>query len=474
MGGIRQIAALFVVVLAASALAADARAADTRGRPRGAGLVRLSGRSLCDSAGPLLGLGASYFQALRHAKHDRARLNSNLALLASNGFNYVRVLSMVNWDGLEIAPVSFTNRVGHRVEAWPDYWQQFRDLLDIAGRHGLRVEVTIFADAQYVMPDRSARLAHLDGILANIAGRESQLLHIEVANEAWQNGFPGAQGVADLRAFTQYLADRTEVLVAITSNDTSDQGIISLYQGSAADLATVHFNRDTRGTEGGWLPVRDCYRAGRLPGVPPVSSNEPIGPGSSVSSENDPIKLCSAAVFAYLAHLPAYVFHSGAGVYARERFEDTRGIDALKFIRRILPGDLASWERNDGLEPAAPFTVFCNGQPNRYWPGVKGATDGCHRSIGSAKGDAFVCFPMGILGNGVTLEARRPLQFQVFNPLTGVAISNLTMTAGQRFTLPQGPGAFILKGRFLEVPAPAANPQKSVAEPPSAAAVAQN
>ena len=58
--------------------------------------------------------------------------------------------------------------------------------------------------------------------------------------------------------------------------------------------------------------MRECYRAGRLPGVPPVSSNEPIGPGSSVASESDPIKLCSAAAFAWIANLPAYVFHSSA------------------------------------------------------------------------------------------------------------------------------------------------------------------
>ena len=54
---------------------------------RGTNLVRLSGRSLCDQTGPFLGLGMSYFQTLRHAKYDRARLNSNLALLAANGFN---------------------------------------------------------------------------------------------------------------------------------------------------------------------------------------------------------------------------------------------------------------------------------------------------------------------------------------------------------------------------------------------------
>ena len=171
----------------------------------GTNVVRLNGKSFCDDAGPFLGLGVSYFQALRHAKFDRARLIRNLALFAAKGFHYVRVLSMVSWDGLDIAPVSFTNRAGRVIQAWPDYWPQFRDLIGLVAQHGLRAEVTLFADAQYVMPAKSARQTHLDGILANIAGREPRLLHLEVANEAWQNGFPGAQGIADLRAFTQHL-----------------------------------------------------------------------------------------------------------------------------------------------------------------------------------------------------------------------------------------------------------------------------
>jgi len=438
---------------------------DTSFVPSGANLVCLAGKSLRDNNGAFLGLGASYFQALRRAKFDRARLSSDMALLAEKGFNYVRILSMVNWDGLEIAPVSFTNSAGHPVEGWSDYWRQFRDLLDLVSQHGLRAEVTVFADAQYVMPGKSARQAHLDGILANIAGREHKILHLEVANEAWQNGFPGAQGVADLREFTQYLAERTSVPVAITSNDdTSDAGIAAIYGGSAADLATVHFSRDTGTIEGGWLPVRDCYRAGNLPGVPPVSSNEPIGPGSSVSSENDPIKLCAAAVFAYIANLPAYVYHSRAGVYGyvnccppsggEVRFENTAGINAYQYLRQLLPPDLASWVRNDGLESSAPFTVFCNGQANRYWPDVSSPTNGCDRNIGSAKGREFVCFPMGILGSGVPLQSRRPVRFQVFNPLTGEVISNLTLNVGSQVTLTQGPGAWILKGNFLDVNTP--------------------
>jgi len=424
-------------------------------------LVRLQGNSFCDDSGPFLGLGASYFLALRDAKYDRERLNSNLTLLASNGFNYVRVLSMVSWDGLEVAPVTFTNRHKKVIEAWPDYWQQFRELLELAGRHGLRVEMTLFADAQYVMPSKAARQAHMDGVLSNIAGREQHLMHLEVANEAWQNGFPGPQGVSDLRAFTQYLAERTPVLVAITSNDdTSDQGIIAQYRGSAADLATVHFSRDTRTPEGGWLPVRDTYRAGHLPGVPPVVSNEPIGPGSSVGSENDPIKLCSAAVFAYLANLPGYVFHSRTGIYGYDqccppagdplRFEQTPGIDAYRHLRQILPPDLANWTRNDGIESAAPFTVFCNGQPDKYWPEASQPTNGCVRNIGARKGDNFVCLPMGIHRGGLNLKARETVQFEAFDPLTGAVVSNLTLKARETFTLPQGPAAYILKGTFTE------------------------
>lgn len=444
---------------AAGAMDAPGFRVDTSSAPTKGGNVRIQGNSFSDDSGPFLGLGVSYFQALHRAKYDRARLTNDLALIASKGFNYVRVLSMVSWDGLEIAPVKFVNRAGRTVAGWPDYAQQLGDLLDIVAAHGLRTELTIFADAQYVMPSKATRQAHLDLVLAVLAGREAKVIHLEVANEAWQNGFPGKQGVADLREFTKYLADRTAVPVAITSyDDTSDAGIAALYRGSAADLATVHFSRDIGTIEGGWLPVRDCYRAGHLPGVPPVSSNEPIGVNSSVAAESDPIKLCAAAIFAYIANLPAYVYHARAGIsgYAKccppsgaeMTFEASAGINAYQFVRAILPPDLSSWVRNDGLEAAAPFTVFCNSQPNAYWPTVANPTSGCVRNIGAAKGTEFVSFPMGILGGGVTLQARRPMQFRAFHPLTGSVATNVTLQTGRTVILPQGPGAWILKGTF--------------------------
>jgi len=43
------------------------------------------------------------------------------------------------------------------------------------------------------------------------------------------------------------------------------------------------------------------------------------------------------------------------------------------------------------------------------------------------------------------------VRFQVFNPLTGAVISHLALNTGSQVTLPPGPGAYILKGTFLDV-----------------------
>src|SRR5699024_10051720 len=153
---------------------------------------------------------------LWRAKHDRARLEADLEFLSRCGFNYYRMLSMVGyhpaWEGLEIAPAAGVNRRGKRVEAWPDYWAQLRGLVDLAyDKYGVRTQITILADAQ-LMPEKPARVEHMRRLLEEVvAGREQKVILLEVANEAWQNGFPGKEGVADLREFAKYLGDRTKV-----------------------------------------------------------------------------------------------------------------------------------------------------------------------------------------------------------------------------------------------------------------------
>jgi len=388
------------------------------------GRVRLEGHCLVDEQGPFLGLGVSYFTSLWRCKHDRSRLEADLDFLSRQGFNYYRMLSMVGhnagWDGLEIAPVSFRSQEDKPVDAWPDYWRQFRELIDLAyDRYRMRTQITIFADAQ-LMPGKDDRLEHMRRILAEVVpGREHKIILLEVANEAWQNGFPGDEGVADLREFSKYLNSRTEIPVAITSNHDwpelrSVKGFEQLYADGVADVATWHFTRDRR-SDDGWKPVYDCWEFGERPGFPPVSSNEPIGPGSSVNAEKDPLRLAMAAAFAYTAKLPMYVFHSAAGVMGKTRFEDTSGIDCFGPALRLLPADLPNWERNDGQEARAPLTVFAGGKTNRYWSEVESARDGCLRNIGSRQGDRFVCVPIGIRGDGLQVEARQNVTFAAYH-----------------------------------------------------------
>ncbi len=416
------------------------------------GVVHLDGHALQDDQGPFLGLGASYFQALRRTKFDRARLRSDLDFLARRGFNYIRVLSMVGWNeawaGKEIAPVAFQNRAGQSVQAWPDYWQQFRDMVDIAyDEFGLRTEITVFADAQ-LMPDKAARVQHMQTMLDNLQGRESKVMMLEVANESWQNGFAGAQGVADVREFGQYLGQRTALPIALSSpDDTSNAGIEQMYQGSAADIATVHFSRDRGTVEGGWLPVRDTWRVNALNGVPPVSSNEPIGPGASVTSETDPIKLVSAAAYAWMSGLPMYVYHTDAGVFGATRFEDKPAANDYRHLASILPGDIGNWPQvTEGDAPFAPFITYCNGQANVPWTAVPGATNGALRHLSRVRDREFYTLPIGILSDGVELEPRQNMTLQAFNPLTGEVLYEATPSAGQRFTLAQGPQAYIIRG----------------------------
>jgi hypothetical protein len=445
---------LFFVLAGAAAVPSSGRNSPPTDRPASGGhrprtgRVRVQGHAVADNGGAFPGLGASYFSALWRCKHDRERLGHDLDFLSRQGFHFIRVLAMVGWngawDGREIAPVSFTSREGKEVRAWPDYWRQLRDLIDTAyDRHGLRTQITLFADAQ-LMPVKADRIAFMQRVLTDVVpGREHKIMLLEVANEAWQNGFPGKEGIADLREFTKYLADRTALPVATTSNH--EDSFTELYAGSAADLATWHFSRDKRPNQG-WEPVYDCWRLGDLPGMPPVSSNEPIGPGSSVSTESDPLRLVTAAAFAYVAKLPIYVFHSEAGVFGRKRFEEMSGIGSFRPLLKLLPGDVANWERHDALEADALFGVYAGGKESRYWSEEVKTPDGCVRSVDTRKGNRFLCLPLGIQPGGVRLRARQSVKLQVYHPLTGKVVMSATRPAGGFIDLPQGPGAYLIKG----------------------------
>jgi hypothetical protein len=181
--------------------------------PRRSGLVRLSGNSLEDDQGKFNALGTTVMWAGWAYDNDRLKLERTLDFLSQNGFDFIRVLGVVGdpggldfWDGREIR---WTD---------PGYRQMIAGLTDLAfDRYGLRVEWTLIGDGQVAIPSASDRTTLCDWFLHMSRGREEKIILFEIANEAWQNGFPGDSGNDELRALSRYMKDRTDILVAASA-----------------------------------------------------------------------------------------------------------------------------------------------------------------------------------------------------------------------------------------------------------------
>jgi hypothetical protein len=416
------------------------------------GRVRLDGNSFADDQGRFNALGTTYMSALWQYQNDRPRLERTLAELKANGVDYIRALGVVGdvnnpdyWDGREID--------------WkaPGYKEAVAGLTDLAyDKFGLRVEWTLIGDGQKNIPNERDRFALVDTFVEMSKGREEKIMHFEVANEAWQNGFSGDGGAEQLKRLTKYLNDRTDVLVASSAPDGWEAtDVEKIYGGGVADIATYHFDRDTSKTEGNWRPVRQPWEwqyLGGNNGVPRVATNnEPIGTGASVASENDPMKLVSGAIVSHVAGLPGYVYHTRAGVRGDDDFTNMAGLDAFKAMKSYLPADLASWSRKNAHWNDSPFKVYAKDdrgrlEADKMWPDIPGST-GVVRSYGAVNGNEFFVYPMGIKGS-VTMEPRRNVEFDVIHPLTGQVVDRKQVRAGEQFTL-SGADAYVLKGRYV-------------------------
>lgn len=413
---------------------------------RRAGPVRLDGRSLADDGGRFNALGASLFYGAWAYKHDRARLQRNLAKLSRSGFDYVRVLGVV---GDAKAPDSWDGRESDWRD--PDYRKSIAGLTDLAyDSYGLRVEWTLIGDGQKNIPDAADRFRLIDTFLEMSRGREHKIIHFEIANEAWQNGFAGKEGERQLRELTKYLNDRTEVLVAASAG--ADEGQTArLYAGGIADISTVHFDRDVSKVEGHWRPVRQPW-GHQFSGLPVGSNNEPIGPGSSVAAENDPVKLVAAALVTYVSGLPMYVFHSKAGIRGHEEMADMAGVDRFAPLKRVVPSDLASWTPKNAHWPDSPFRVYSRDGAGKLvadtmWPDHEGGS-GAVRVYGAVKEDQFFVVAIGVKGV-LTMEPRRAAQFEMIDPMTGDTLNRKRLAGGEKFEL-KGREVFVLRGRVLE------------------------
>lgn len=399
------------------------------------GPVRLDGYAMADAGGPWLALGTSLFWALWGERHDSARLDRNLAFASAHGVDYIRVLSMVgteSWSDRVIDP------------GWPDYWNVVDRLAARAARHGLRLQVALFADAQVMMPEMARREAWVDRWAARASAEPDRFILLETANEAWLNGLDDLDQLVTL---TERLNARTDVLVAASapscgppaSDVAADSSEVCAVEwrrlAAAADVITPHLDRNIASSEGPERAIRRPWEllfGPRTLGVRTWINNEPLGPQSSVESDDDPARLAMAAAVTWLAQGAAYTLHTGAGVRGGGRADRAMGraanLDEVPNIRATLRA-LADARRQ--LPAALP-----NCRPvNAHWSDAPLASDvddvlRVYQSI-CADG-AIVALPFGIRGPSTTLTARRPVE-----------INGRLLAAGQTLGV-SGPSAILI------------------------------
>lgn len=411
------------------------------------GRVRVSDRSLADDGGPFAALGASLFWAAWAYRHDRPRLDAHLELLSTHGFDYIRALGVVGrqpyWAGREID------------WRWPDYKEVIAGLTDHAyDKYGLRVQWTIFGDADQMIPDDGDRTRLVDTFLAMARGREHKIIHFEIANEYWQNGFGGPEGLAQIRRLAAHLADRTDIPVAISASAGHEcDDHLAVYRDLDVEILTEHFSRDVDGRFGRWGPALAPWSVHECSGLPRVvSNNEPIGPKSSVASETDPMRLIGAAISTYMGGVGLYVLHTDAGVRGHDALTDMPNAPALltafSALKRYLPRDVVNWTRYRHDAGEHPFVTYAGETAGAVWP--DGHNDGAVEVLASVKASRFLVVPLGII-NGLTLEARRPMRFDVLHPLTGERLEAHSLRAGEKVRLRPLP-VLVLVGEFADAP----------------------
>ncbi len=421
----------YVTVLLIGLLAFEASALTPR-----KGSVRADGHAVADAEGPFNALGATLFWGAWGYKFDRPRLERNFGVLRAAGVDYVRVLGSVggtSWEDRQTDP------------HWPDYDAIIAGMTDLAyDKYGMRVQWTLFGGAPFT-PAGAAREALVDRFAALARGREHKLFAFEIANEAWQNGFDGPEGIKELRRLGARLANRTPVLVALSAPSSGEA--CATYAGASADAITMHYPRGFD-KEGAAAPLLrpwtsgadDAKCRGQLP--PLVFNNEPIGPESSVQQDDSASRIAAGYVMTFLAGNASYVLHAGPGIRGGGK-ADVNGpvarhanydelpsfkaiATALIAAKQYLPGGVANWTRHEPDATAAPLHGF--------------------RGLYSASsGAAFVAVALGVQKDA-TVRARRRASLELRDMATGRILKRLTVTAGESIAL-AGATEIVIIGR---------------------------
>lgn len=421
-----------------------------------------------DSGGPFHAFGTSLFWAFWGYRNDRERLAQNLQYFADRGGQYVRVLGCVggaSWADRAVDP-GMDPGTHLPSAAYLSDLALFTDwVYDV---FHLRTHWTIFGGSPYT-PTLGDRTNLVAAFGAMAAGREEKILCIEIANEGWNNDFPGAAGLAELQTHTATLQGLTTVLVAATSSPNGEFGgsygasaIYTMGGSIIGDVTTWHLDRTVTGECLLWRPCKQPYDLINCPGVPSLHMNdEPIGPQSSGVADDDPTRLAAAAAVGYAMGVGAYTLHTGAGVRGGGAADLALGrasnlwevanieqiLQSQRHVRDLIPLSAENWAKfnTNASFPERPFDF------NPLTADVDGLV--C-RLYGSWSGNEFVGVainigaPCGVTCRDTTSHHMGIANVAFYDILSGSLVSQTALGIGDSVNFPGGYPALILRGTW--------------------------
>lgn len=417
------------------------------------GVVRIENNSFVDDQGKWFAEAITLFPAIALV-HEYPHIAARNCDLYQYGIDAIRVLGSVGGARFP-APGGGTADPWSQLVADPriqDWTPRLAKTIDyFYDNCGMRTALTIFGGTFY-HPSTDDQIQVVRHVLDVIRPRLHKIGWLEVANEMWQNGFGGSQGIGRARGLATTLRGSLPPNFPIalsTAEDTPNDGdpmqeLRAMFEGSAATLYTPHFSRATNKVDGPWRPVRQAWECSSVMvfSLRGCVDNEPIGPGSSVNSERDTSRLVAAWLTAKIARLTGRVFHSDAGVWAGQIDPAFRGghddgqrgfyaalgdepgvsaaLESMRKLRSVLPGDLHTWSRTRHGFVNHPFAESFQRIGDHFtqiWP--DGHTQyGVVRAYSGLSGDRFVVLLSGIRDR-IDLRWSRPLEADVYSTKTG-------------------------------------------------------
>jgi hypothetical protein len=275
-------------------------------------------------------------------------------------------------------------------------------------------------------------------------GRDISLAEMQAVGRFLRENFPNnLVAISDARATYNYTPD--------TGNFRKDFERVFM-QPSSANLATVHLDR-TYG-DGGWRVVRQPWDWKDLPY--PVSSNEPIGPRSSVREEVDPVRLAMLRAVGIINGLGAFVLHNAAGVFGQldpgrnrpanlwEVPDIDRVMESVRNVDKFLPLRASDGRHWNNSWAGNPWKV------DAFWG--DGADHGVNRNYTVATPDGWISTEAGVKNYAIFTATYRS-RVEIFDILVG-KVQEVNLEAGEKLTLrpvsrdSNGYGAFIVIGHY--------------------------